>query len=81
MKMTLRKLSTGNYFGHYMTHYIFAFKRPHGKWCCMIGKGGEWLYREGYHGASLPTVNRFKKWAKDKIRKHLQINGEASFYS
>lgn len=65
--MDLRKLPTGNYFGYYFGHYIFAFKRPHGKWCAMIGKSGEWLMREGYHGTSLPDIVKVKKWVREKL--------------
>lgn len=62
--MKLKKLATGNYFGYFKSHYLFAFRRPHGKWCCIIGKGGQWLFREGYHGTSLPTIKAVKKWAE-----------------
>lgn len=72
--MNLRKLTTGNYFGHYLTHYIFAFRRPHGKWCCMIGKGGEWLYREGYHGTYLSNINKVKRWAGKMVKDHCKLN-------
>jgi hypothetical protein len=72
--MTLRKLPTGNYKGYHMGHYFFIFKRPHGKWCCRIGKGGEWLYQEGYHGTFLHNLKKVKGWAKDKITRHCQLN-------
>jgi hypothetical protein len=72
--MTLRKLPTGNYSGYHLAHYFFIFKRPHGKWCCRIGKNGEWLYREGYHGTYLNTIKKAKGWAKDKIVRHCKLN-------
>lgn len=65
--MNLRKTTLGNYFGYYKGHYVFIYRRPHGKWCCRIGKGGEWLYSEGYHGTSLPTLIKARNWAKNKI--------------
>jgi hypothetical protein len=62
--MTIQKLSTGNYKGHHEGHYFFAYRRPHGKWCCRIGKKGIWLYQEGYHGSNLPTISMVKAWVR-----------------
>lgn len=71
---SLKKTSAGNYFGYYMGYYVFAFKRPHGKWACRIGRKGKWLWTEGYHGTSLPNFSWVKSWVKSKIMpsyKHL----------
>lgn len=67
MKITYRKLTTGNYLGRAGKYYIFIYRRPHGKWCCRIGDGKEWLWQEGYHGTFLTTIKKVKEWARDKI--------------
>ena len=62
-----KKTSAGNYFGYYKGYYVFTYRRPHGKWCCCIGKRGEWLCREGYFGTSLFNLNIAKRWAENAI--------------
>jgi hypothetical protein len=57
-----RKTSAGNYFGYYRGYYIFTYKKAHGSWCCSIGKKGEWLWREGNFGRSLPTLKKVQSW-------------------
>lgn len=69
--MKIKKTKQGNYFGYYKTYYLFIYRRPHGKWCCRVGKSGEWLDREGYHGTSLPTLVKAKYWASKSINKIL----------
>ena len=66
--MNIKKTTAGNYFGYHKGHYLFIYKRPHGKWCCRIGRGGHWLFSEGYHGTFLRTLSKAKKWAIDKLR-------------
>jgi hypothetical protein len=66
--MKLRKTSLGNHFGYHEGFYIFIFRRPHGKWCCTIGRKGEWLAGEGYFGTYLSTFNKAKKWAKYRLQ-------------
>lgn len=65
--MKFRKLNTGNYLGYYLGYYFFAYRKAHGGWCCRIGKRGEWLYSEGKHGSSLPTVKKLKWWVKEML--------------
>jgi hypothetical protein len=59
-----KKTAAGNYFGWYFGFYVFTFKRPHGKWCCRIGRNGEWLYAEGYHGTYFGSLKKVKDWVK-----------------
>jgi hypothetical protein len=66
--MKVRKLSTGNYFGWLRGFYFFIYKRPHGKWCAIIGHHGEWISREGYHGTYLSTISKARQWVSNKIR-------------
>lgn len=73
--MTLRKLPTSNYYDYHLGHYLFIFRRPHGKWCCRIGMDGQWLYQEGYYGTYLNKLKKAKAWAKDKIARHCRLNG------
>ncbi len=63
----LKKTSRGNYFGYYFGFWIFIFMRPHGKWCCQIGKKGKCLWSEGYFGTSLPKLSNAKRWSKRRI--------------
>lgn len=65
--MVLKKTKAGNRFGYYNGYYIFVYKRPHGCYCCRIGKKGEWLFGEGYFGTSLPTLRSVLIWIKSKI--------------
>lgn len=65
--MNVKKTKAGNYFGYHKGHYIFIYKRPHGKWGCRVGKGGVCLFSEGYHGTYLKTVREAKIWAADKL--------------
>lgn len=62
-----KKTTQSNYIGYYRGFYIFIYKRPHGKWCCRVGRKGNWLWSEGYFGTSLSTLKIAKKWAIDKI--------------
>jgi len=62
-----KKTTQGNYLGYYSGYYMFIFRRPHGKYCCIIGKRGEWLWSEGYHGTYLDTLTKAKQWAKFKV--------------
>jgi hypothetical protein len=57
-----KKTNTGNYFGYYLGFYIYTYKRPHGKWCCRIGRKGDWMYSEGYHGTYLSSLKKVKEW-------------------
>jgi hypothetical protein len=74
--MRLRKLNTGNYFGWLKGYYLFIYRKPHGKWCCVIGKKGEWLFSEGAFGTYLNTVKKAKWWAKNKINQQCPIPSE-----
>ena len=65
--MKLRPLNTGNKLGYYKGYYVFIYKRPHGKWCCCIGKKGEWLWSEGYFSSWITTISIAKKWAINQI--------------
>lgn len=62
-----KKTKAGNYFGYCRGYYVFIYKRPHGKWCCRIGRKGERLWQEGYLSTSLPKLQDAKQWAKFKI--------------
>lgn len=62
-----RYTSQGNIMGYYRGYYYFIYDRPHGKYCCRIGKKGEWLWSEGYFGTSLQTMNKAVRWAYNKI--------------
>ena len=66
--MLFKKTKAGNYFGYYKGHYVSTYRRPHGKWCCMIGRKGLWLYSEGYFGTSLSNLKKVKDWIKEKIK-------------
>jgi len=66
--MKLRKTSAGNYLGYFLGHYFFIYKRPHGCYCCRIGKKGKWLKSEGYHGTYLNTLKKAKNWATFNIK-------------
>ncbi len=65
--IAFRKTSKGNYLGYCYGYYIFIYKRPHGKWCCRVGKGKEWLWQEGYFTTYLDTLQKAKNWAKFKV--------------
>jgi hypothetical protein len=65
----LKKTKAGNYFGYYKGHYVFTYKRPHGKWSCRIGKKGEWLWFEGYHSTYLTSLAEAEIWVKSKLNK------------
>lgn len=67
LSKALKRTVAGNHFGYCNGYYVFIYRRPHGCWCCRIGKKGEWIYSEGYHGTSLKTVHAAKAWAKNKI--------------
>lgn len=67
MTKGMKRTNQGNYFGYISGYYVFVYKRPHGKYCCRIGKGGEWLWREGYHGTSLQSLRKALVWANSKI--------------
>ena len=62
-----KKSKQGNYFGYCNGYYIFIYKRPHGRWCCRIGRKGKWFWQEGYFGTSLDTVSKAKQWAKFRV--------------
>jgi hypothetical protein len=68
--MKLKKTSAGNRFGYYLGYYVFAYRKPHGAYCCWIGKGGKWLFADGNFGAWMWTLRIVKKWAGQKIRDH-----------
>ena len=63
----MKETKLGNYFGYYKGHYIFIYRRPHGMWCCRVGKAGVWLFSEGYFGTFLQTIKQAEKWAADKV--------------
>lgn len=64
-EMVLRKTSRGNYTCWHNGYYLFFFRRPHGKWCCMIRKNWVLVTSSGYFTTSLPTLADAKKWAKN----------------
>lgn len=65
--MKLRRLNTGNYIGSHKRHYFFVYKKPHGAWCCRIGKAGMWLHSEGVHGTFLSNLKKVKAWVRSKL--------------
>lgn len=71
--MKIRKLKTGNYLGYLKGYYFFIYRRPHGKWCARIGKNGEWLNQEGYHGTFLRTVKKAMTWSRNKINLDIEL--------
>lgn len=68
MNKAFKKTKRGNYFGYYKGHYVFTYKRPHGSWCCAIGRKGEWVYAEGYFSTSLRTLSKVKEYIKQKLK-------------
>ena len=78
MKVSYRKLNTGNYYGHYGKYYILIRKREHFKYegfekyvfwyTAYIGLNGEWIYAEGMFGSYLKTIKKAKSWVKEKLK-------------
>lgn len=62
--------TAGNRFGYYLGYYIFTFKRPHGAWCCFIGRKGKYFISDGVHGSWMKNLRIVKAWAKDIINKN-----------
>lgn len=80
VKITYRKLKTGNYVGRCGKKYIFIFKRPHGKWCAWVSykdKDGETCGQmQGFFGTSLPTIKKAKEWARNTLLDTVKIENE-----
>lgn len=68
------KKTTNGYFGYYRGYYMSAFLRGHGHWACRIGKGGQWLWIQGYFTSCLKNMKEVKRWAKQQIK--TDINGK-----
>lgn len=64
LSKAFKKTTAGNYFGYCNGYYLFTYRKPHGGWCCFIGRKGEWIWSEGKFTKSLPTIAAVKKWAR-----------------
>lgn len=65
--MNLQKTKRG-YFCRYRGYWIVIWKRPHGKYACIIGRGNKPLHSEGYFGTYLSNLAKVKSWVKEKIK-------------
>jgi hypothetical protein len=69
MKITYRKLTTGNIAGRCGRYYIFIFKRPHGGYSACVWLPGSFVqWMNGYFAKSLPKLSDAKQWVKNKLK-------------
>lgn len=64
--MKLQKTKSG-YFCRYKGFFFVVWKKPHGAWACMLGRGNKYLASNGIHGTSMPTLKDVRAWVRDTI--------------